>query len=99
MNIEFLDSDQTPTERDKQVQKNSELKEWLVDYVGNKKSETDEVTVEMIVEVFAEDFPEFLLVLAEENYFRGYEQAFSDMTIKDKLAKLENEEVYPNEKN
>ena len=82
-----------PTQK---VQRDSELKEWVVNYVGNKKSETDEVTVEMVIEIFAEEFPEFLLVLAEENYFRGYEQAFSDISIRDKLDKLEDETVYSN---
>lgn len=55
------------------------LKEWLVDYVGEKLNPEDSnVTVEMIVEVVAAEFPEFVLALAEENYFRGYEQALMD---------------------
>tara|TARA_B100001093_G_C26787177_1_gene997190 strand:+ start:311 stop:583 length:273 start_codon:yes stop_codon:yes gene_type:complete len=57
----------------------SELKEIIVNYVGNKLNpENDEVTVEHIVDVFAEQFPEFLLVLAEENWINGYTQALSD---------------------
>ena len=59
---------------------NTELKRWLVDYVGNKHSaEENGVTVEMIVQTMSEEFPEFLLVLAEENFFRGYEQALTDL--------------------
>ena len=58
----------------------TELKRWLVDYVGNKTAAADgAVTVEAIVQVMAEEFPEFLLVVAEENFFRGYEQALADL--------------------
>ena len=61
----------TPTE--------SELKEIIVNYVGKTLNpESDEITVEQIVEVFAEQFPEFLLVLAEENWINGYTQALKD---------------------
>ena len=56
------------------------MKSWLVNYVGEQHSpEGDAVTVEMIVETMAKEFPEFLLVVAEENFFRGYEQALVDL--------------------
>ena len=59
---------------------NTELKEWLVDYTGNYHNlNTDEVTVEMVIETVSEEFPEFLLAVAEENFFRGYEQALVDL--------------------
>ena len=46
----------------------SKLKEIIVDFVGNKmQPENDEVTIEHITEVFTSEFPEFLLVMAEEN--------------------------------
>lgn len=62
------------------AQTDTKLKELLVDYVGNeKKPEDDGVTVEMIVETVAKEFPEFLLVVAEENFLRGYEQALVDI--------------------
>lgn len=58
----------------------TELKRWLIDYVGNQHSpENGDVTVEMIVETVSREFPEFLLVVAEENFFRGYEQALVDL--------------------
>ena len=58
----------------------SELKDIIVDFVGNKTNpENNEVTVEHIIEVFAEQFPEFLLVLAEENWVNGYTQALNDV--------------------
>jgi len=64
------------------------LKEYMIDYVGNKHDpDTDEVTVEMVVETLADEFPEFLLMVAEENYIRGYEQALDDVNkIKDKYG-------------
>ena len=39
----------------------------------------DEVTVEHIVEVVAEEFPDFLSAVAEENWVRGYHQALVDV--------------------
>jgi hypothetical protein len=33
----------------------------------------------MAVEVFAAEFPEFLMAVAEENFLRGYEQALTDI--------------------
>jgi len=57
----------------------TELKKWLVEYVGNQHGPSGgEVTVEMIVETISQEFPEFLLAVAEENFFRGYEQALTD---------------------
>ena len=56
------------------------LKEMLVNYVGQKlQPENGEVTVEMLVTAIAEEFPEFVLVVAEENFIRGYKQALEDM--------------------
>lgn len=58
----------------------SELKEIIVSYVGNVVNpEDDEVTVENVVKVFAEQFPEFLMVVAEENWINGYTQALNDV--------------------
>ena len=62
------------------VEKDTELKEWLVNYVGEKCNPKDEsITVEMIVATVAQEFPEFVLAVAEENFFRGYKQAFEDI--------------------
>ena len=62
------------------VQPENEMKSWLVEYVGNKlEPENDEVNVEMIIKVMAEEFPEFLMPVAEENFIRGYRQAVADM--------------------
>lgn len=62
------------------VQPENGLKELVVNYVGNKLNpENDEVNIMMILEVFAEEFKEFLLPVAEENFIRGYQQAMSDV--------------------
>lgn len=56
------------------------MKEWLVNYVGEKYSpENGEITVEMIVQAMAEEFPDFVLALAQENFIRGYQQALYDV--------------------
>ena len=66
------------------VEVNSELKEWLVEYVGNKMiPENNEVTTEMVIHVLADEFPEVVMPLAEENFFRGYEQALTDIQTAD----------------
>lgn len=62
------------------VSPDTEMKEWLVNYVGEKLNPDDEgVTVEMIVTTMAVEFPEFLMAVAEENWIRGYHQAFDDI--------------------
>ena len=53
------------------VNADSKLKEYLVEYVGTKL-DNEEVTVNMIAEVLAADFPEFAFAYAEENFIRGY---------------------------
>jgi len=68
----------------------SKLKDILVEYVGNKKKpEDDNVTVDLIMEVMADEFPEFVLALAEENYIRGYSQALTDVDVGQKLYQEE----------
>ena len=63
----------------KEVELDNELKSWFVNYVGKKHTPEDGVvTVAMAVAVMAEEFPEFLLVVAEENWIRGYRQGVSD---------------------
>jgi hypothetical protein len=76
--VKFLDDDEN-TLLDDTVTPDSVLKEWLVNYVGEKANAQEEVTVEMIVQVMADEFPEFVLALAEENWIRGYRQAFYDL--------------------
>lgn len=65
---------------DSKVEADSKLKEMIVNYIGDKIGPEDKnVTVEMALDVFAEEFPEFVLALAEENFIRGYNQAMNDV--------------------
>ena len=64
------------------------IKEILVTYVGEKLNpENGDVTVEHIIEVMADEFPDFLMVIAEENWIRGYEQALNDVEEGERLVK------------
>ncbi len=81
-----------------EVDSDTELKKWLVDYVGKDHSPGDNnVTVSMIVETVAKEFPEFVLVLAEENFIRGYEQALDDVDAGRKEYELQLESSLKNE--
>ena len=37
--------------------------------------------IEMIIEAMSEEFPEFLMAVAEENWIRGYHQALEDVSV------------------
>ena len=68
------------------VETDTEMKNCLVNYVGEKHDpDSGEVTVEMIVETMATEFPEFLMVIAEENWIRGYHQALDDVDAGQKV--------------
>jgi len=59
--------------------KQSPLKDMIVQYVGEKISpESGEVNVEMVINTLADEFPELVFSLAEENWVRGYEQGLED---------------------
>ena len=59
------------------VSADNELKDMLVTYVGTKFDKED-VTVNMIAETLAHEFPEFVYALAEENFLRGYQLGLDD---------------------
>ena len=61
------------------VEDTSGLKQLVVNYIGNRLTTEEEVTIDMAVQVFSAEFPEFLLAIAEENFLRGYEQALVDL--------------------
>ena len=68
------------------VMKDNPLKNMIVDYVGNKNTNDEQegevpVTVQMIAETLATEFPEFMLVIAEENWIRGYKQGLDDAEL------------------
>jgi len=67
-----------------EVKPENNLKSMFVNYVGEQHGHEDEVvTVEMIIETLAKEFPEFVLAVAEENFFRGYNQALVDLDSDD----------------
>lgn len=97
--------DKSP-ELEKKVEPDTPIQRWLLGYVGQNyeaelsraKIETGkniewngDVTVEMIVDVMAKEFPDFLFAIAEENFIRGYRQAFSDLDQGQALASSEAE--------
>jgi len=56
------------------------LKNLIVNYIGEKLNpENGDITIEMVINTLAEEFPEVLLPIAEENFLRGYEVALSDV--------------------
>ena len=72
------------------VEPDNDLKNMLVEYVGEKNDPEDQlVTVEMIVGTLANEFPELVLALAEENWTRGYHQALDDVELGQKLYEEE----------
>lgn len=76
-------------ELNKQVEPVTPVKAWLVQYVGERnKPEDGKVTAGMIIETMAQEFPEFVLALAEENFIRGYQQALYDVDYKPEEGKL-----------
>lgn len=79
---------QIDSELQQTVQPDSELKKIVVNYIGNKHNpENNEVTLEMAIQTFADEFREFLLPIAEENFIRGYQQALSDVEEGEKFLK------------
>jgi len=56
----------------KELHENS-LRYKILEYVG-LKNETQDITGEMLFDVLKEEIPEFILMVAEENFLRGYNQ-------------------------
>jgi len=74
------------------VKKDNPLKKIIVDYVGNRFTTNEDgedyfVTVQMVAETLATEFPEFLMVMAEENWIRGYKQGLEDAQLRDTETK------------
>jgi len=61
------------------IEDTSGLRQLVINYIGDHLEVAEEVTIDMAVEVFAAEFPEFLIAVAEENFLRGYEQALTDI--------------------
>ena len=48
-----------------------------MEYTGTKLDQ-ENVTVQMITEILAVEFPEFMYAMAEENFLLGYQQGLDD---------------------
>ena len=74
----------------KVVEPENHLKNIIVEYVGETLTpKNNMVTLEMIIDVLASQFPEIVLGVAEENWVRGYQQGLNDVESGQKL--MENE--------
>tara|TARA_R110002020_G_scaffold130148_1_gene291295 strand:- start:40584 stop:40883 length:300 start_codon:yes stop_codon:yes gene_type:complete len=63
------------------VDGDTELKVFLVNYTGDRlQPANEEVTIHMIAETIAAEFPEFMFAVAEENFLRGYQLGLEDAT-------------------
>lgn len=96
----MMNSNFNPKEHlNKEVKTESKLKELIVDYVGNKLNpESDVITVEQTIKIFAEEFPEFVLVIAEENWISGYTQALRDVEFTNNKSESEQNPAEDDEK-
>jgi len=74
------------TELEKTVEPDSGLKQLVVNYIGEHLEAKEDITVDMAVQVFAAEFPDFLFAVAEENFLRGYQQALDDVEIAEASA-------------
>tara|TARA_Y100000034_G_C6804441_1_gene361084 strand:+ start:39 stop:374 length:336 start_codon:yes stop_codon:yes gene_type:complete len=93
VNYSIEDVEESTTLKDVVVP-DSSLKKMVISYVGQiVKPENDEVTVEMVISVLADEFPEIVMPLAEENWMRGYHQALADVDAGQKLYEQEQEKA------
>ena len=77
------------------AENDNQLKEYIINYTGEKLNpENESVTLEMIIDVLAEDFPELILCMSEENWVRGYQQALTDVEEGEKYLRENNEELH-----
>ena len=58
------------------VEKNEQIKSFIVDYAV-KKLGTETVSLSDIVFIVAEEFPELVFVVAQENYLKGYQDCLA----------------------
>ena len=81
----------------KKIEESTDLKSLIVNYVGNTlEPENQEVTLEMVIGVFAAQFPEFMLTIAEENWLRGYKMGLEDADVAARAAVPDQEVVKSN---
>ena len=61
------------------------LKSLIVNHLKAKLDVSD-ITPEVIVEALIDDLPDVVLLLAEENYLRGYAQGLADIRYNEKRS-------------
>lgn len=77
------------------VKPDNPLKQMFVEYVGNKYDPDDgEVTIDLCLRALAEEFPEFLAPVAEQNFMLGYYQCEKDIAT---IVAMQNSEDSSNE--
>lgn len=73
----------------------NKLKEYIINYTGEKLNPEDgNVTLEMIIDIIAKDFPELILCVSEENWIRGYQQALTDVEEGERLMRDSSAELH-----
>ena len=70
------------------VDNDTGLKQLVVNYIGERLGAPEDITVDMAVQVFAAEFPDFLFAVAEENFLRGYEQALDDVAAAEEASNI-----------
>ena len=64
-----------------ELPEDAELKNIIIDYTGLKfQPEDGKVDINMIAELLASEFPEFIYAFAEQNFIRGYQLGLEDAT-------------------
>ena len=90
--MEQIDTTDKNPVLDEVIETDNDLKSLLVQHVGEKLNPKDKnITIEMVIEVLADEFPELVMALAEENWIRGYEQGLDDVQVGKGLVEKENE--------
>lgn len=87
---DLIDEEKLRQALDVPIRLDTELKQLIVDYIGQKVNpEGEEVTLEQAIYLLCEEFPELVLPLAEENFFRGYKQAYLDLGLFEQNAETD----------
>ena len=90
--MEQIDTTDKNPVLDEVIEADNDLKSLLVQHVGEKLNPNDKnVTIEMVIEVLADEFPDLVMTLAEENWISGYEQGLDDVQVGKSLVEKENE--------
>ena len=77
-----LKDDELKDKLDVPIKIDTELKQLIVNYMGSKVNpDGEEITLEQAIYLLCDEFPELVLPIAEENFIRGYNQAYLDLGV------------------